>query len=55
MPEIGLKNATVTEGGKVVWKAGAYVNGVAGITGGKQEAGYVTFDVGSGEYRFKIE
>jgi alpha-L-rhamnosidase len=51
----GLKNPTITEGGKVVWKDGTYVKGVAGITGGKQEAGYVTFDTGSGDYRFKIQ
>ncbi|MEI8042905.1 MAG: alpha-L-rhamnosidase C-terminal domain-containing protein, partial [Verrucomicrobiota bacterium] len=55
VPEIGLKNATVTEGGKAVWKAGAYVKGVVGISGARQEADYVTFDVGSGEYRFKLE
>jgi len=57
VPVIGLKNATITitEGGKMVWKDGAYVNGVVGITGGKQDADYVTFDVGSGQYRFKME
>ena len=56
MPVIGgLKNPTITEGGKVVWKDGTYVKGVAGITGGKQEAGYVSFDTGSGDYRFKIQ
>jgi len=55
VPLLGLKNATLTEGGKVVWKDGAYVKGVAGITAGKQEAGYYTFDVGSGEYGFKVE
>ena len=50
-----LKNPTITEGGKVVWKDGTYVEAVAGITGGKQEAGYVTIDTGSGNYRFKIQ
>jgi alpha-L-rhamnosidase len=51
----GLKNPTITEGGKVVWKDGTYVKGVEGITSGKQEAGYVSFDTGSGDYRFKIQ
>ena len=51
----GLKNPTITEGGKVVWKEGTYVKGVEGITGGKQEAGYVSFNTGSGEYRFQIQ
>ena len=55
VPALSLKNATITEGGKAVWKDGAYVKGVAGITAGKQEAGYYTFDVGSGEYGFKVE
>jgi alpha-L-rhamnosidase len=51
----GLKNPTITEGGKVVWKDGTYVKGVEGITGGKQEAGHVSFNTGSGEYRFKMQ
>jgi alpha-L-rhamnosidase len=55
VPVSGLKNATITEGGIVVWKDGAYVSGVEGITGGKQEAGYITFDTGSGEYRFEAQ
>ena len=55
VPAMGLKHFLITEDGKAVWKDGAYVHGVAGITGGKQEADSITFDVGSGEYRFKIE
>lgn len=55
VPALGLKNATITEGGKTVWKDGAYVRGVAGIVAGKQEAGYFAFDVGSGDYEFKLE
>jgi alpha-L-rhamnosidase len=55
VPALSLKNATITEGGKAVWKNGAYVKGVVGITSGKQEAGYYTFDVGSGDYGFKVE
>jgi len=55
VPEIGTKNATITEGGKIVWKHGTYVNGVAGIKGGKHEDGYVTFETGSGEYQFKAQ
>jgi len=55
VPVPGSRNTTVTEGGKTVWKNGVYVKGVAGITGGKLEAGYVTFDTGSGEYHFKAQ
>ena len=54
VPKIGLQNVTVTEGGKVVWKDGSYVSGVAGITGAAQDADHVTFDVGSGEYCFTL-
>jgi len=54
VPSIGLKNAVVTEGGAVVWKDGAYVKGVAGLDAGIQEAGYYTFDVGSGRYKFTV-
>ena len=55
VPVMGSKNITITEGGKVVWKDGAYIRGVEGITGGRQETGYVTFDTGSGEYNFKAQ
>jgi alpha-L-rhamnosidase len=55
VPTMGLKHFMIAEGGKAVWKDGSYVHGVAGITGGKQDADSITFDVGSGEYRFKIE
>ena len=55
VPAMGLKHFVITEGDKTVWKDGAYVHGVAGITAGKQNADFITFEVGSGEYRFKIE
>jgi alpha-L-rhamnosidase len=55
VPLIRSKDATVTEGGNVVWKDGAYVKGLEGITKASQKRGYVTFDVGSGEYQFKVE
>ena len=54
VPNIDLQNPTITEGDKVVWRNGSYVSGVAGITAGSREADYVTFDVGSGHYRFKL-
>jgi alpha-L-rhamnosidase len=54
VPSIGLKNAVVSEGGAVVWKDGAYVKGVAGIDAGIQEAGYYTFGIGSGRYKFTV-
>ena len=55
VPNIGLKNPTIIEGGKIVWRDGSYVRGVSGITAGRQDADYVTFDVGSGRYRFRLQ
>ena len=55
VPAMGLKHFMITEGGTSVWKDGSYIHGVAGITAGKQDSDYITFDVGSGEYHFKIE
>ena len=54
VPKMGLQDVVVEEGGKVVWKNGSYVAGTAGITGGSESADYVTFDTGSGTYRFHL-
>jgi len=54
VPKMGLENVTVEEGGKTIWKDGSYVNGTTGITDGSKSADYVTFDVGSGSYSFKL-
>mgnify|MGYP000226888060 CR=1 FL=1 len=55
IPDLGLKNPMVKEGGKIIWKNEAYVKGVPGITSGKREEGYIIFEVGSGTYSFQIE
>jgi alpha-L-rhamnosidase len=44
----------VREGGRVVWEKGHYVVGDPGITGARAEGGNIVFDVGSGEYHFKL-
>ncbi len=54
VPKIGLKNVTVTENGKSVYRAGRFVKGVAGISSAEESEDYVTFDVGSGSYMFKL-
>ena len=54
VPKMGLENVTISEGGKIIWKESVYVGGVAGITDGSESADYVTFDVGSGSYSFKL-
>ncbi len=55
VPKMGLENVIVEEGGKTIWKDGSYVSGVGGIADGSESADYVTFDVGSGSYSFKVE
>jgi len=52
IPKAGLREVTVEEGGKLVWKKGAYLGGVPGVTAGAEEPDYVTFDTGSGMYSF---
>ncbi len=50
VPKIGLKNIAVKAGGKTIWQDSSYVEGVVGITGGRESANYVTIDVGSGSH-----
>jgi len=54
VPKAGLENVTVLEPGEAIWRNGSYVGKVAGIAGGSQGPDYVTFDVGSGSYSFKL-
>jgi len=55
VPTLGLEKFEITEGGKAVWRDGAYVKGAAGITAAAREAEWVTFDAGSGAYRFELK
>ena len=54
LPLLRLKSPVVRESGKVVYKDGSYIQSVSGITAGKRDDGYITFDVGSGAYSFWI-
>jgi alpha-L-rhamnosidase len=54
VPTLTLNNAKITEGGNTIWKTGTYLPGVEGISGGREDEGYVTFDVGSGTYSFRL-
>ncbi len=54
VPSMGLKNVSIAEGGKTVWKNGAYVAGVVGIYSASQSADCVAFDTGSGSYSFRL-
>ena len=54
VPKLELKDVAITEGRTTIWKDGAYVREVVGITGGSETNDYVTFDVGSGLYCFTL-
>jgi len=54
IPTLGLENVAVTEGTLPVWQNGSFVNRVAGITGGSRNSDYLFFDVGSGDYNFRL-
>ncbi|GAI99258.1 unnamed protein product, partial [marine sediment metagenome] len=55
VPKIGLKKVMITESNKPVWKNDRFVKTVSGITTGTETDDYVTFDVGSGSYRFQLK
>ncbi len=54
LPTLGLKGIGIVEGDKNVWKNDSYVRGVVGITDARRDVDWVTFDVGSGSYCFKL-
>ena len=57
LPTMGaLATATVFEGNKTVWTAGAFVAGDAGVAGAQAAAdgASVVFAVGSGSYAFQV-
>ena len=54
IPKMGLEDVTVKEGDKTIWKEGAFSGGVCGITNATESEEYVTFEVGSGSYRFDV-
>ena len=49
-----LTGITIEENGKVIWENGKYVTGDPGITGAASEDNAIAFDLGSGEYSFKL-
>ena len=55
VPTLGLKAVAITEGGKAIWKGERHIDGVGGIAGARRDAGRITFEVGSGSYRFELK
>ncbi|MHC4981620.1 MAG: family 78 glycoside hydrolase catalytic domain [Planctomycetota bacterium] len=54
VPKLGRANVEVTEGGRAIWSGGEFAQGAPGISGGRDDGDYVTFDVGSGAYAFRL-
>ena len=54
IPQLGLTDIQITEGGQPVWHANAYVAGDAGITGAETNTDSIVFHVGSGSYSFAM-
>ena len=54
VPTLGLGKITVTESNVPVFTRGRFVAGVAGIKSGVPSDGYMIFEVGSGDYSFKL-
>ena len=55
VPKLGWVDVTLAESGQTVWQEGASVRGVPGIAAGRESAGHVTLEVGSGCYRFALK
>jgi alpha-L-rhamnosidase len=55
VPTLGLKELAITEGNKAIWQNEFYIDGVAGIADARRDSDWVTFDVGSGSYRFELK
>ena len=54
VPKIGLRNVTVTESGKTIYKNGRFIRGVPGIMSATETNDYVTLETGSGSYSFNL-
>jgi alpha-L-rhamnosidase len=54
IPKLGSENVTVTESSETVWENGKFIKGVSGIIAGSETDDYVTFDIGSGSYTFRL-
>ncbi len=53
-PKVGLSDVAVSEGGTELWKSGAIVERVSGITDGVETDESVVLNVGSGSYEFEL-
>ena len=54
LPLLGLKVPVIRESGREIYKNNSYLPGITGITAGKRDDDYITFNVGSGAYSFWV-
>ena len=52
IPKFGKESISVSENGKIVWGNGMFKKAVEGVYEGVEEADYITFKAGSGNYSF---
>ena len=55
VPRIGLQGIVIEESGKTIWRNGSSDATVEGISRAAESDGYVTFEVGSGSYKFEMK
>jgi hypothetical protein len=56
LPMMGADTPVVAESGRVIWRDGAFVPGVAGVYGGEMDkgSGTITIDVSGGRFAFHV-
>ena len=55
VPKDSRKDPTIKENGKSIWSAGKFQTGVDGFKSGNNKEKYVVFNIGSGDYNFKVK
>lgn len=55
LPVFDFGKVTVWEGDSKIWDEKGFVEGFPGISAAHQEAGRIIFQIGSGEYKFRVE
>ena len=54
VPKLGLSDVAVSESGTPLWKSGAIVESISGITDGAESDDCIVLNVGSGSYAFEL-
>ena len=54
VPKTGLKAVMIKESDRPIWNNGKFIRGIPGIISGMETKDYVTFETGSGSYRFVL-